>query len=281
MHGAPISGTVDVYRLAAPAVVPAVAPGDEQEPSPERPGAPRGRIWRGALVGGVIGCPIGNYLSRKNNDDAHFFNCLWVAGVGAAFGAIYGSVFQHGATNSGEDDTDVNQQDPDARRARGGAGVYLRRRGRGQERQIKGIVVQTPTGLNTTGHPVANARVEYMGDNLTEVQTTTTDANNGRFELPSGTGGIVTASKSGLTTLSVGYIDSPNSTTSTELRIELPRPATLSGRLYMATRRNAGNGMVVVDHEVNPRSAAASVTNGQYKFDGLLTPKASRRLSRP
>ena len=34
-----------------------------------------------------------NYLSRKNNDDAHFFNCLWVAGVGAAFGAIYGSVF--------------------------------------------------------------------------------------------------------------------------------------------------------------------------------------------
>jgi len=41
----------------------------------------------------VIGCPIGNYLSRKNNDDAHFFNCLWVAGVGAAFGAIYGSVF--------------------------------------------------------------------------------------------------------------------------------------------------------------------------------------------
>lgn len=135
--------------------------------------------------------------------------------------------------------------------------------------RFKGIVVQTPTGLNTTGHPVANARVEYMGDNLTEV-TTTTDA-NGRFELPSGTGGIVTASKSGLTTISVGYIESPNSTTSTELRIELPRPATLSGRLYMATRRNAGNGMVavVVDHEVNPRSAVASVTNGQYKFDGL------------
>ena len=93
LHGAPVSGTVRVYRLAAPAVVPAVAPDDEQEPTPERPGASRGRIWRGALVGGVIGCPIGNYLSRKNNDDAHFFNCLWVGGVGAAFGAIYGSVF--------------------------------------------------------------------------------------------------------------------------------------------------------------------------------------------
>lgn len=141
-----------------------------------------------------------------------------------------------------------------------------------QERKIKGIVVQTPTGLNTTGRPVANARIEYMGDNSTGVQSTTTDS-NGRFELPSGTSGIVTASKSGLTTISVGYIDSPNSTMpSSELRIELPRPATLSGRLYdMATRRNAGAGMlaVVVDHEVNPRSAADFVTNGQYKFDGL------------
>ena len=59
---------------------------------------------------------------------------------------------------------------------------------------------------------------------------------------------------------------------SSELRIELPRPTTLSGRLYdMATRRNAGAGMVavVVDHDVNPRSAADFVTNGQYKFDGL------------
>jgi len=36
----------------------------------------------------MAGCPIGNYLSRKNNDDAHFFNCLWVAGVGAALGAV-------------------------------------------------------------------------------------------------------------------------------------------------------------------------------------------------
>ena len=93
LHGAPISGPVDIYSLAAPAVVPAVTPVDEQEPSPERPGAPRGRMWRGALVGGVIGCPIGNYLSRKNNDDAHFFNCLWVGGVGAAFGALVGSLY--------------------------------------------------------------------------------------------------------------------------------------------------------------------------------------------
>ena len=141
-----------------------------------------------------------------------------------------------------------------------------------QGRNISGIVVEAPTGLDTTGRPVANARVEYMGDNSTEVQTTTTDA-NGRFELPPGTSGIVTASKSGLTTISVGYIGSTNSTLPpSELRIELPRPTTLSGRMYdMATRRNAGNGMVsvVVDHEVNPRSKAMFVTSGQYKFDGL------------
>ena len=63
-----------------------------------------------------------------------------------------------------------------------------------QERKIKGIVVQAPTGPNAVARPVANARVEYMGDNnSTEVQSTTTDS-NGRFELPSGTSGIVTAS---------------------------------------------------------------------------------------
>ena len=50
-----------------------------------------------------------------------------------------------------------------------------------QERKIKGIVVQAPTGPNAVARPVANARVEYMGDNnSTEVQSTTTDS-NGRF----------------------------------------------------------------------------------------------------
>ena len=57
-----------------------------------------------------------------------------------------------------------------------------------QGRNISGIVVEAPTGLDTTGRPVANARVEYMGDNSTGVQTTTTDT-NGRFELPPGTSG--------------------------------------------------------------------------------------------
>ncbi len=88
LHGAPISGTVDVYRLAAPAV----EPGDEQEPSPERH-FPKDRIRRGALIGGVIGCSIGAYLSRSNNDDAHVFNCLWVSGVGALLGMVAATAY--------------------------------------------------------------------------------------------------------------------------------------------------------------------------------------------
>ena len=87
LHGAPISSTVEVYRLAAPAVTPVAVSDPEQEPSAPRSRA-KGLIWVGALIGGMAGCPIGNYLSRKNNDDAHFFNCLWVAGVGAALGAV-------------------------------------------------------------------------------------------------------------------------------------------------------------------------------------------------
>ena len=80
LHGTPISGTVDVYRLSAPAVVPAVAPDGEQEPSPAR--STKRLLWLGALVGGAIGCTSGAYLSMNKNDDAHAFNCLWVAGVG-------------------------------------------------------------------------------------------------------------------------------------------------------------------------------------------------------
>ena len=88
LHGAPISGTVEVYRLAAPAV----EPDDEKESSPERY-FPKDRIRRGALIGGVIGCSIGAYLSRGNNDDAHAFNCLWVSGVGALFGMVVATAY--------------------------------------------------------------------------------------------------------------------------------------------------------------------------------------------
>ena len=87
LHGTPVSGTVDVYRLAAPAVAPVVAPDPEQESSPARSRA-KGLIWIGALIGGMAGCPIGAYLSRRNNDDAHTFNCFLIAAVGAGLGAV-------------------------------------------------------------------------------------------------------------------------------------------------------------------------------------------------
>lgn len=137
-----------------------------------------------------------------------------------------------------------------------------------QERTISGVVVHAPTGLETIGRPVADARVEYAEDDGGSVEVTSTDA-NGRFDFPAGSDGIVTASKSGLTTISVGWRGGAGSS---ELRIELPRPASLEGRLYdMATRLNVGDGMVsvMVDHPVNPRSASMFVTNGQYEFDGL------------
>lgn len=136
-----------------------------------------------------------------------------------------------------------------------------------QERTVAGVVVHAPTGLETVGRPVADARVEYAEDDGGSVQVTSTDA-NGRFDFPAGSDGIVTVSKSGLTTISVGW----RGRSSSELRIELPRPASLEGRLYdMATRLNVGDGMVsvMVDHPVNPRSASTFVANGQYEFDGL------------
>ena len=45
----------------------------------------------------------------------------------------------------------------------------------------------------------------------------------------------------------------------------------------MATCRPAGNGKVavVVDHEVNSRSATDFVTNGQYMFDRLAPGSAT------
>ena len=87
LHGAPIFSTVEVYRLAAPAVTPVAASDPEPEPSAARSRA-KGLIWVGALIGGMAGCPIGAYLSKHYNDDAHTFNCFLFAGVGAGLGAV-------------------------------------------------------------------------------------------------------------------------------------------------------------------------------------------------
>jgi len=87
LHGAPISGTVEVYRLAAPVNLNAAASGTEQDPEPEQ-SSTRRPILRNALIGFAIGCAAGATMSVRGNDDAHVFNCLWVAGVGAVVGMI-------------------------------------------------------------------------------------------------------------------------------------------------------------------------------------------------
>ena len=138
-----------------------------------------------------------------------------------------------------------------------------------QGRTISGKVVEPPSGfLSTVGTPVANARVEYLEDGAGSPAVATTDA-SGNFSFPAGQDGILTASKSGLTTISIGWTTSMSSS---GLRIELPSPATLRGRVYdMGTRRNAGEALVsvMVDHSVNPRSAAVFTTDGTYSFDEL------------
>jgi hypothetical protein len=95
--------------------------------------------------------------------------------------------------------------------------------------------------------------------------TSTTDA-NGSLKLTVGNPGIVTVSKSGFTTISVGY------ESGSTLRIELPSPASLSGSVYdMATRRAVGDAYVsvVADYSVNPHSNAVLTENGSFSFNGL------------
>lgn len=87
LHGAPISGTVEVYRVAAPGSLDAAASGTEQDPETKQSSTER-PVLRNALIGFAIGCAAGATMSVRGNDDAHVINCLWVAGVGAAVGAI-------------------------------------------------------------------------------------------------------------------------------------------------------------------------------------------------
>ena len=137
-----------------------------------------------------------------------------------------------------------------------------------QERQITGIVEYPLSDLETVKRPIRNVRVEYVEDEADDRNAliTTTDE-NGRFSFTAGESGVVTASKSGRTTISVGWQDGVGT-----LRIELPPPATLSGRTYdMATRRSIANAhvSVMVDHSVNPHSNAVLTETGDFAFTGL------------
>ncbi len=125
-----------------------------------------------------------------------------------------------------------------------------------QERQITVVVTQVPTGLASSGSPIPNAHVEYIEDGAdagTAIASTTDT--NGSLKFTAGNPGVVTASKSGFTTISIGYNRSSDST----LRIALPPPASLTGVVYdMATRRAVRDALVSVlaDYSVNPHSNA-------------------------
>ena len=137
-----------------------------------------------------------------------------------------------------------------------------------QGRKVTGTVVAAPKGLEDAGQPLAGAPVEYVEDGSVDVQVTTTDT-KGYFEFPAGRSGVVTASYRQRATISVGW---PSRNRTGELRIMLPRPSTLQGRLYdMSTRQTIREGMVsvMVDHPVNPVSNEVYMENGQFEFEGL------------
>ena len=90
-----------------------------------------------------------------------------------------------------------------------------------QGRRVSGVVVHAPIGLETAGAPVANARVEYRESGFAERHAATTD-DRGYFEFEARQKGIVTASKEGLATISVGWPPRFGA----QLRIELPQAAT-------------------------------------------------------
>lgn len=137
-----------------------------------------------------------------------------------------------------------------------------------QALQISGVVSTPPGNLATVGSPISNTRVEYVEDGADDstALVATTDQ-NGRFSFTAGNSGIVTASKSGRATISVGWRRGTGA-----LRIELPSEATLTGRAYdMANRRSIANAYlsVVVAHRVNPHSKAVLADSGSFDFDGL------------
>ncbi len=138
-----------------------------------------------------------------------------------------------------------------------------------QGRKVQGVVVEQASGLRSSGPPVVGARVEYLEDGDEEVQVTATD-DKGRFEFPSGRRGIVTASKRGLTTISVAW--PPRFGIRSELEIVLPPPTTLSGTVYdLSSQQTVLDALVAVTvkHPANLVTTGAKVEGGVFSVGGL------------
>lgn len=133
--------------------------------------------------------------------------------------------------------------------------------------KVRGVVVHAPSDRESVGPPIQNARVEYRDDSTGEVQDTNTDS-EGYFEFAAGRSGIVTASKEGLATISVGWPLREQG----RLRIELPQPAVLEGALHgIETDRDVMNAIVTVRvaHPVSPLSSSIFIENKEFAFEGL------------
>lgn len=130
---------------------------------------------------------------------------------------------------------------------------------------VAGVVVHAPSGGE--GQPVQSARVEYRDDNTGEVQVKSTNS-DGSFEFAAGRSGIVTISKEGFVTISVGWPPRERD----RLRVELPRPAVLEGTLRNhATGTTVLNGVVTVtvDHPVSSLSDSFFTRTGAFAFREL------------
>ena len=133
-------------------------------------------------------------------------------------------------------------------------------------RKITGIVVS-----EGREQPVRGALVHYMDDATGAEQTARTDG-KGRFEMPYGTGGVVTVNAQDYGTLRRSW--PPR--LSTELRFELTPPATMSGSLVDAVSRRGVDGRVTlrVNHPINHITSTVNA-RGSFAFDDLLVGPAT------
>lgn len=94
LHGAPISGTVDVYRLAAPAIESVVEPEQQPPPEEEEPSVEEERhaLWPiGMMIGGAAGCGIaaGLVFGPSGSESDEFpAACGLLAAAGGVAGAL-------------------------------------------------------------------------------------------------------------------------------------------------------------------------------------------------
>ena len=110
-----------------------------------------------------------------------------------------------------------------------------------------------------------------MDDGTGQQQTARTDG-KGQFELPYGSGGVVTVSAQNFVTLRRSW--PPR--LSTELRFELTPPATMSGSLVDAVSRRGIDGRVTlrVHHPINDVTTSVKAW-GAFAFDDLLAGPAT------